>query len=145
MSDDENVLQRRYGRGRRRLHMIQDLAASEMTKAEVAAKYGISETATYQFINRNKEDIERAQASLTDALMALWIANKYERIAANQGYVEILEELTELVENEKVPAILKTASGILRNVAEELGHLSPKDGSEVVKVDVHLHGVDGDV
>jgi predicted transcriptional regulator len=141
---DDEVLLKPYRRGVRKFLLIRDLAGGELTQVEIAEKYGISQPAVYQFIQRNKAEIDRVKADLEDKLSQLWIARKEARIAQYQGYNEQLTDLAELVEDEKVPGVLKTAMTALRSVAEELGHLAPKDNGEATKIDVHLHGVDTD-
>lgn len=131
-------------RGREKLNLIRDLADGKWTQEQLATRYERSQPAISSFAKRNAEDIAALRDNVEAELQSFWIARKKDRIAQYQGYNEQLTDLAELVDDEKVPAVLKTAMTALRSVAEELGHLTPKDTGEATKIDVRIVGVDGD-
>jgi hypothetical protein len=132
--------------GEQRLRLIQELAEGSLTLAAAAEKYGYSSTqAVATFKSRNREAIEKAKQGFEDEMELLWITRRTARVAQYQTHLETLEDVLDKVDPDKVPNVVKTANHVLRSVAEEMGHLNQKDTSERLQVDVHLHGVDGDV
>jgi transposase len=143
MSDNDEVLLQPFKRGYRRLRMITDLAHGKLLKREIAEKYGISETAVYKFQAAHRDAIEAQKEDLENEFAALWVADKKNRVAEYQADVELINERLESgVDQEQV--YLKVKHSALRGVAEELGHLNPKDGTQAAKVEVTIRGVDGD-
>jgi transposase-like protein len=141
---NEEVELKKYSRGHRKIQMLRACAEQKGTWDEIASRFGISVTALYQWRKRNEQDIADLRAGIIDACDTLWIADKTNRVAEYQAHVERIDEL---VDNgaEQPQVLLKVAQSALRSVAEELGHLSPKDTGEATKIDVRIVGVDGGV
>lgn len=131
-------------RGREKLLLIRELADGTLSQAELAEKFGRSQPGISAFAKRNADAIAKVREDIGAEIDVLWVSHKADRIATYEGYIEQLAEIAELVEHEKVPTVLKTAANMIRNVAEELGHLAPKDAGEATKVEVTIKGVDGD-
>lgn len=139
---DEEALLRPYARGYRKYCMILDLADGVLSQERIAEKYGITQVAVSKFAGRNADAIDAARKKLEDGVAQYWIAKKEARMAVYQGSVEHLSDLAELVEDEKVPGVYRVMYTGLRNAAEELGHLSPKEVPVSGQLTVRLEGVD---
>lgn len=131
-------------RGYRKLSLIKELALGNKTQKQLADEYGNTEQAISQFKIRNADAIQAVVDATDDEFAGLWIADQVNRIAEYQSLVEFLDDLiypTTKLDTASVNAVLRKAQ-ILRNVAEERGHLTQKTEAtgdvrvEVVGVDV---------
>lgn len=108
-------------RGYKRLTLIDDIVKDEMSEAELAEKYEVTQQAINAFKKRNKEDIDQVRANrlanIEDEFAALWSAKKKNRIAE---YERIIAEAQDKTEDEKWAKVEMAA---LKSVAEELGQL----------------------
>lgn len=90
-----------------------ELATGSKTKAQLAREYGVTGPAITNFNNRHKAVIEKIRDNAADEFAGIAIAVKANRIAL---YNQLVEEATERGDD-------KTVARLLRQAAEELGHL----------------------
>lgn len=119
-------------------NLVRDLAFSQMTHEELAEKYGVTRSAISHFRARNQDRIAAVTKAPDDELAGLWLAQKKARI---QEYIRDVEEIN--AQDVVDAATRRVKATILRNVAEEMGHL--KQTLEVEgQVHYQLKGVDTD-
>ena len=109
-----------------RRKLIRELATTDTLQKEHAAKYGVSRDAIHDFERRHAEEIAAVRADHLDEFAGLLIAEKQNRLSV---YEQLLLEAIDRGERQ-------VAVRILRNVAEELGHL-PSRMQISGAVDVH--------
>jgi len=113
-----------FVRGRRKLELIQELAAQIRPNAELMEKYDVANTAFYRFIRENQTEIEEARAALVqdlnDEVAGLWVAKKANRIAE---YQQDIEDINRQLDVGLEPSLLRQKHNALKAVAEELGSL----------------------
>ena len=123
-----------------RRQLCRALAAGEVSRADLARRYGVSRPYITQFAKTHEAEIETIKARLEDEFAGLWIADKAARVAAYQGdYFATLEH-----PNADHHEWVKARTGILHNVAEELGQLPPRTTVNVAAVTHVVMGVDLD-
>lgn len=130
-------------RGHRALALIKELALGNKSQKELAKEYGYSESAISQFRQRKAAEIQAVIDKTEDEYASLWIADQRNRIAELQDLDEFISELiysADKLDTAVVNAILRKTQ-ILRNVAEERGHLSQKVET-TGSVSVELIGID---
>lgn len=130
-------------RGHRKLAVIHALADGQLSQQEIADKYNLSQPGVSYIARTNVDEIAAIKADAERELTEAWIAKKVARVWTYQGAADHLLDVAELVEAEKVPSIYKGVFQAMRNVAEELGHLQPKENVSG-SLTVRLEGVDGD-
>lgn len=122
-----------------RRQLIVELALSGKPQTQLADEYGVAQSAISQFAARHRQTIEQVRADKENEFAGIAIADKAVRLAA---YLDVLD--TALTQTPKVNGkgeivyglpdehgerhpIMEIDAGvaakILRNVAEELGHL----------------------
>jgi len=117
----------------RKLDLLHDLALGELTQEALGEKYDRHRSWVSEFANKpeNKEAIQRIRSAGMDRLAGLWAADKGKRVSQLQEYAERLT--LGLDEDKPDPNAVRTAAGVLRNVAEELGQITQKiEGSHTV-------------
>lgn len=114
----ENPLNRRK--------LIRQLAASDLKHDELATEYGVDRTSISRFRKRHEVEIAEVRANHLDEFAGLLIAEKQNRLAV---YEQLLLEAMD--KGDRTVAVR-----VLRNVAEELGHL-PSRMQISGAVDVH--------
>lgn len=123
------------GRPAVRLGLIRDLALGEQTHAELAVKYGVWRESVSEFRKRHEQEIEDCIVRADSEFKGIMIADKANRLSA---YEKMLMDAMDAGDR-------RTAIRILRNVAEEMGHL-PSRMQISGAVDVHtsytVHGAD---
>lgn len=107
------------------------------SRSKLAAKYGVERQYITDFARRNKARIEEIYNNLDNELAGQWIAEKRNRIEAYKADYEAIQGNTH---HEWV----KARTAILRNVAEELGQLPPRQQAVVIPVEHVIVGVDLD-
>lgn len=134
-----------------RRQLVVDLALSGKTQSELAEKYGVTQQSISDFKARHLTEVQAVLADSENEFAGIAIANKANRLAT---YQSILERLAGAVEanadlgDDEQAMDEKTANAvgkILRNVAEELGHLPNRVtlGGEVgVRTDYTINGLD---
>jgi hypothetical protein len=114
-------------RGHVRLALARDLAAMTSTQTELAAKYGVSQPAISQFIDREQDLIVAIRADMGNELAGLWVAAKAARVAEYERDIEHLNGALGDAEGSDgappAPDLLSVKHRALRAVAEELGQL----------------------
>lgn len=106
--------------------LMRELATTEDTQLEVAARYGVSRESINRFAARHAAAIQELREHSLDEFAGLQIAEKQNRLAM---YEQLLDDA--VVKGDRMVAVR-----ILRNVAEELGHL-PSRMQISGAVDVH--------
>ena len=140
----------------RRAIMIQ-LATGNKSQSAIAREFGCSQTAISYFNDRHRDEIEAIRESSLDEFTGIAIAQKAARL---QAYEEILKKCMtptpkmagkEYVHDPKNPGEVvyeidaNAAVKVLRQVAEELGHLPSRivlAGGVDVRTNYTLNGVD---
>lgn len=111
--------------------LMRDLALGNTTQRELAAKYGVSEPAMTYFKQRNAEQIEDIRANAEGEFAGILISQKANRL---QAYADLLED-----------ADPKLATRVLRQIAEEMGHLPQRvqlSGQVDTQTRYQIDGVD---
>lgn len=103
-------------RGWRRSALIRDLAAGDQTQVQLAVKYGVTQPAVSAFRDRHEREIDAVRTQLDDKWAALWVADKFNRVAELQSDVETIT-------GEDDEKLLRVKHAALRQIAEELGQL----------------------
>jgi len=116
--------------------LIADLATGEYTQTFLASKYGVTPGAISQFNKRYSPQVEERRERLLDEYQDLWIATKYNRLAALQTLAE------ELSDDETTPRTAEVIDRLLRSAAEELGDLETKISVDVAEY--RITGIDLD-
>lgn len=107
-------------RGWARARLILQLAQGELTQVQLAAEYGVDQSAVSLFNTRHRDEINLRRERLADQWAGMWIADKQNRIAEAQQDVEAINTALAGETDEK---LLRVKLAIMRQVAEELGQL----------------------
>lgn len=169
MATEQSAKRIRYPleRGWTKWRLIRDLASMDRTKAQLSRAYGVTTSAITQFSQRHAVEIDEVKAAIEDEMAGLWIAQKRARLAEYQQDLEDLAELMALDMDPDtapreaadpddpdstivvkvgtdVPAISRARSRILKQVAEEMGHLPARVQVNVndQRVNYSVEGVD---
>lgn len=116
--------------------LIVDLVTEEMSQVELAEKYGVNKSSITRFKNRHQGIIDERRERLMDEYSDLWVASKYNRLAARQNEVE------ELMEMDTTPRTAEVIDKLLNSAADELGELQTKVAIEVAEY--RITGIDLD-
>lgn len=122
-----------------RRQLCRELATGELTRAQLARRYGLARSSITRFAQRHALEIDQIKASLDDEFAGLWIASKGARIAVYQSDLELSEGNESFGSHYEQ---IRTRTQILRAVAEELGQLPPRQTVAVVPVVHVVEGVD---
>lgn len=114
------------GRPAVRLALIRDLAQGDLTQDQLAAKYSVNRYTITSFKKRHLQEIEDCIAKVDSEFRGIMIADKANRLSA---YEKMLMDAMDAGNR-------RDAIRILRNVAEEMGHL-PSRMQISGAVDVH--------
>jgi hypothetical protein len=130
-------------RGHTRLKLLQDLAAGELSYAELAAKYGKTEQTIMDFGSSHEYEIAELFDSIPSECEGLWLTEKRSRMAEYQQKYEDLESLMEKFQAEFDADIKPQEEGrvivehylilareqlkILARTADELGQVPRSD------------------
>lgn len=114
------------GRAWTRRKLMRELALGEKTHAQLAAEYGATREAVSRFKARHAQEIEDIIARSDDEFAGILITQKANRLAMYQEQVEQAEDRKDW----------KLVARLLRQVAEEMGHL-PSRMQISGAVDVH--------
>lgn len=114
------------------------LATRDLTRSQLARKFGVSPSYVTQFAKTYEREIEAIREKLDDEFAGLWIAQKEMRIAAYQAEYERALRHPRRDHFEWVNARRQ----ILHTVAEELGQLPPRQTVTIVPVVHVVEGID---
>ena len=117
---------------------MRELAAGEVSRADLGRRFGVSRSYVSQFARMWAAEIDRVRVSLDDAYAGLWIARKDNRIVAHQADFEAAQGHEKGDHHEWI----KARTAILHAVAEELGQLPPRATVTVMPVLHIIEGVD---
>lgn len=120
--------------------VMRDLAVGEMTRKEIAAKYGVSVSSLNAWITRHRKDIEEAKERLFDDISILPLANRKIRIAEYQDmYWEIRNLLdkrhsnpdrTTRIGDDKDSELYNQAKEMLKSIMIETGQQPPRQSAQ---------------
>jgi hypothetical protein len=96
-----------------RRKLIRQLALTDIGDREACKQYGVDDASMFRFRKRHAEEIAAVAANAADEFAGMWIAEKINRLTV---YGDMLEQALDKGE-------LQNAARILRNAAEEMGHL----------------------
>lgn len=119
-----------------KVQLIYDLAKADDTQVFLAEKYGVTQSAIAQFKKRQMEAIEARREKMLEEYGTLWVAEKYNRLAARQNEIEKLLDLRTSNRNSEI------IDKLLNSVATELGELETKVSVEFAEY--KITGIDLD-
>lgn len=144
-----------------RRQLIVDLALSGKTQTELAEKYGVSQPSISDFKARHATEVAAVLADSENEFAGIALAEKANRLATYQEMLKVALEATPKVngkgeivyglpdaDGERHPIMeidAGVAQKILRNMAEELGHLPNRvtlAGEVGVTTNYTVNGVD---
>jgi hypothetical protein len=96
-----------------RRKLIRQLALTDIGDEAVCVEYGVDDASIYRFRKRHAAEIAAVAASAADEFAGLWIAEKINRLTVYGDLAQMAIDRGEL----------QNAARILRNAAEEMGHL----------------------
>lgn len=112
----------RLERGWRKVQLINELAAAELTERQLATKYDVAPSSINEFRQRHREEINRALLNREDEFAALWVANKANRLAEYEEDINAINDALQ-ADSEEDDKLRAAKHRALRAVAEELGQL----------------------
>lgn len=115
-----------------------------MTIPDAARKYGVTRQSMHQFAYRHAEELEELKQKVVERAETFEIEQKHYRLGETQELYTRAKAEIDLAEDtySKVAAI-KTANGLLRYAAEELGQLPRPDQNINVKAMMLIRQVEG--
>lgn len=129
----------RYERGKlgglKRRQVIRLLAAAELTQAEIARRYGVTDGAITQFKDRHEQEILAVREKMDEEFAGIAIADKVNRVAMLEEIAEKAMEPTPRVDNKGFFVVDpvtgehvyefdgRLAAQVLKQAAEEMGQL----------------------
>lgn len=129
----------------------------QTTQRQLARHYGVTDRAMTLFKQRHEYEIADVKRDMENRLSALWISDRENRLASYQDLYEQLSDVvknqlpngTQLFDAEGEPVrvvevdngVVRTAAHLLRNVAEEMGHLRQIVDVNA-KVNYTINGID---
>lgn len=123
-------------RGHTRWQVIRDLAAG-MSLSDTAEKYGVHRDSIINFKRAHLPDIEELRKSVANEANGLWIASQFNRLSEyQQAFEDVDNAVAQILEfggqlGPQEMAFIKEKRGILRQAAEELGQLPPRNNVTV--------------
>lgn len=118
-----------------RLALIKELALGQQTQHSLAEKYGVSDQSISEFKQKHKAAIADVLANADAEFSGILLAQKSNRLSMYQGMIEAAEDNNDH----------KGAAKMLRQMAEELGHLPTRlqvSGQLDTKTKYVIEGVD---
>lgn len=129
-------------RGPTKIRLIHDLALDAWSERDLAAQYGVSQQSINEFKHRNLTQIATAREDIENRLSTLWITNKADRLAELEDDVDQINAELESAPLAMRPRLYLAKHRAIRNAAEELGQLAPRDINASVTVRYEIAGVD---
>ncbi len=132
------------------------LAHGGHTQQEIGDKYGVTQQSVSEFAARHRETIQQIRDNAADEFAGLAIARKAARLEAYQELLDacmqpvpkVAGKDADFVRDEEGNVVYEIDAGVagrlLRNVAEELGHLPNRVtvGGELAVTNYTINGVD---
>jgi predicted transcriptional regulator len=127
-----------------RRKLIVELAHSDKSQVRLAEEYGVTQSSVSEFASRHRAEIDVVRADKENEFAGIAIADKANRLAT---YEDVLRRLTGALEDADLmdEKVANAIGKVLRNVAEELGHLPNRVtlGGEVgVTTNYKINGVE---
>lgn len=138
-------------RGHTRWRVIRDLAAG-MSLSETAEKWGVHRDSIINFKRAHAADIQALRDAVAQEANGLWISSQFNRLSEyQQAFEDIDTAVAQILEfggtlGPAEMAYIKEKRGILRQAAEELGQLPPRNNVTVngASVTYQFDGVNPD-
>lgn len=140
MTDPKPVSSPRQLKPHQRQQLCRELAANDITRADLARKYGMTTGGITHFADRNAARIAEIAANLDDQFTGLWAASKASRIATYEDEIERLDNHPNADHHEWS----KARQAALRAIADELGEIPNKQQVALTIVKHELEGVNVD-
>jgi hypothetical protein len=133
-------------RGAVALSLIHRVALGVETDRELAEAFGVAPSAIHKFRHhpRNVEAIEARRAEIENELTGLWSAKLCNRVAELESDVDRVNEVLEDAAPELLPRLLAAKRTALREIADQLGELTPRQINVGTTVRDEIVGVDMD-
>lgn len=103
-----------------RTRLIRDLAVAEKTQVQLAREYGVVQSSVSEFSTRHADEIAAVRSRIEDEWAALWVADRFNRVAEMQSDIETITDALDGLADDK---LLRVKHAALRQIAEELGQL----------------------
>lgn len=129
-------------RGPVRVRLIHDLALNAWTERDLADRYDVSQPSINEFKHRHRDQIATARENIENHFSLLWITDKIARLSELEDDVEQINEALAVAPIANRPRLYMAKHRALRNAAEELGQLAPRDINATIKVQYEIIGVD---
>jgi len=123
-----------------RLALLRELAAADTKHAILAKKYGMSPQSLSNYAKRYASEIEDIRENFADQFAGMPLAKKANRIMA---YMEEIERLNNHPNGDHFEWS-KARQNALRNIAEELAQLPPRQQVTVIPVAHVIEGINLD-
>ena len=132
-------------RGHVAIRLIQECALGVRSEEELAAEFGVTGPAIHYFKERNAAAIAEARQNIENKVAGLWISKLHNRLAELQADVELTNEWLETAESAvDRDRYLQRKHRALRDAAEQLGELAPRQINVGTTVRYEIVGVDLD-
>jgi predicted transcriptional regulator len=122
-----------------RANLIRDLAAGDTSQTDLAARYGVTQSAISKFAGRHQLAIIDARGHITEEGAGLWIASRRARLAEIQRVAEDVNAEVDRAISDGTPldaGVLRVKLTALRNAAEELGQLKDTGGVQTLRIEI---------
>lgn len=126
--------------GRHRLSLIREIATSELSFAEIAARREVEEADVLAFAKKYADDIAEVQRATTGAMSlevaGLWVTKRENRMAEVQRDLEMLErKIRDMLKTGQddprdLALLVRSRLDALRAVASELSHSTSADAGD---------------
>ena len=114
--------------------IIRDLAVSNMTQTQIAAKYGIDKSKITRFKQAPMHEIEEVRVNHIAEWSGLLVKDQEWRLKERE------KDMHKLDQYKSAESVLARET-IRKNAAEELGQIAPKTNIVIVPVDHRYEGV----
>lgn len=129
--------------GHKFLHLINDVVSARLTRAQIADRWGCTESELDAWCSNHCFDIDTARTDPSGPDALLWVQSKTDRTWDIQ---EVIEILADYIRSCKVPDIdaIRAYASLFKQVSEELGQLPPRQQVVSARVDHVIAGVAAD-
>lgn len=128
------------------LALIRRLALGVESERELAEAFAVAPSSIHEFRVKpeNVRAIEKRRAQIENDLAGLWSAELCNRIAELEADVDRLTDAMEQAPAELLPRLVSVKRWCLREIAEQLGELGPRQITVGTTVRYEIVGVDMD-
>jgi hypothetical protein len=136
--------------GRHRLSLIREIATSEMSFAEIAARREVDEADVLAFAKKYADDIAEVKRATTGAMSlevaGLWVTKRENRLAEMQRDLELLErKIRDMLrtgqdEPRDLALLVRSRLDAMRAAASELSHTTASDDADRTAYVIEVEG-----